>query len=339
VRNLTGGDKIHSPTKLAAIVEALVNEGIAQPDALRNTGIAASDLNSSATAVSLRQILTACDNAVHLSRNPSLPYNIGCSIHLSSYGMFGFAILCSTSFRQAMGFAIKYQSLAAPLVTIVFSEEDDIATWTLEPMSDAAIDRRICRFIIELQIGIHISLHRDIMGPTFVPKEISLAYERSDDFHLSEDLVGCPVNWNRPVNRISFDAAELDRPPRLGNRITYEAVVAMCDDLLSEMTIRSGLAAQLRQALIRDLARQPTLEKAAADVGMTTRTIRRQLTREGTSFRALLDEVRSAVAMKFLRETNMTNDDIAEALGFADPANFRRAFRRWTGASPLAFRR
>ena len=57
-----------------------------------------------------------------------------------------------------------------------------------------------------------------------------------------------------------------------------------------------------------------------------------------TSFRELLDEIRSQVAMKYLRDTVMTSEDIAVSLGFSDAANFRHAFLRWTGKSPSEFR-
>jgi AraC-like DNA-binding protein len=80
------------------------------------------------------------------------------------------------------------------------------------------------------------------------------------------------------------------------------------------------------------------LAGTAKQFGTTARTLRRQLALQGTSFRALVDELRAQIAVKYLRETGMTNDDIAAALGFSDAANFRHAFRRWTGASPSAFK-
>jgi transcriptional regulator GlxA family with amidase domain len=58
-----------------------------------------------------------------------------------------------------------------------------------------------------------------------------------------------------------------------------------------------------------------------------------------TSFRELSDELRVHVALRYLRETTMTMEDIAFALGFSDSANFRHAFRRWTGKAPQEFRR
>ena len=330
--------RLYSAAKLTAIAEALIGQGARAADVLRNTAVSPDDLHSHKVLVSQEQLLTACGNALRLSSDVHLPYRIGNSIHVSAYGMYGYAILCCTNFRQAMAFATRYHLLAAPLAEIRFAERDDTSSWTLDSIHHRKIDSRVARFVIELQIGIHTSLHRDVMGPAFVPREITLAYERSDDFHLSESLVGCPIRWGQDANRILFDTAMLDEVPKLGNRTTYSAVVDICEALLADMTAYDGLAGQIRRALVESIRRPPTLEELASRLGMAARTIRRQLSEHGTSFRALLDEARSELAIKYLRETTMTNEDIAVALGFADPANFRRAFRRWTGKSPTAQR-
>lgn len=171
-----------------------------------------------------------------------------------------------------------------------------------------------------------------------MPREIALAYEPADDFGVTDELTGCPLLFGQTVNRMTFDAKWLDEKPTLGNRTTYAAVAALCDDLLSDLALRTGTAGKIRAILLQNIAHRPTLEAAAATLGTTTRTLRRQLRHQGTSFRALLDELRSQVAMKYLRETAMTNEDVAFALGFTDAANFRHAFRRWTGRTPSEFR-
>jgi AraC-like DNA-binding protein len=108
--------------------------------------------------------------------------------------------------------------------------------------------------------------------------------------------------------------------------------------LLADLKYRSGVAGTVRAYLLQDLANRPTLAVIAERLGSTTRTLRRQLDHQGTSFRELLDELRSQVAMKYLRDTIMTSEDIAVSLGFSDAANFRHAFRRWTGKTPSEFR-
>ena len=82
-----------------------------------------------------------------------------------------------------------------------------------------------------------------------------------------------------------------------------------------------------------------SLEDVASELGVSVRTLRRRLTDKGTSYRRIVDDLRREVAIKYLRDTDMTVEDVAFALGFNDAANFRRAFRRWTSATPQQFRK
>jgi AraC-like DNA-binding protein len=332
------GERIYESTKLAAVFDVLIDQGYPAGEILRNVDLQEQDVHSPKTRISLAQLMTACKNAIRLSSEPHLPYRIGTSIHVSTYGMYGFAILCCPDFRSAMAFAARYHSLAAPLATIEFSEEKGFGSWTIEPNMQATIDPQVYRFITEMQIGIHISLMRDVMGAAFAPDQISLAYPETDDFGLSADLIGCRVRFASELNKIVFRSSWLDQPARLGNKTTYPMIVAICDGLLNELKLRVGIAGEIRALLLRDITNPPTLAAIAKMLDMSDRTLRRQLREQGISFRGLLDELRMQIALKYLRTTRLANEDIALALGFSDAANFRRAFRRWTNKSPSEIR-
>jgi AraC-like DNA-binding protein len=331
-------ERVYESTKLAALFDVLIDQGCQANEILRNVNLQADEVHSPKARISLAELMTACKNAIRLSNDRHLPYRIGTSIHISTYGMYGFAILCCPDFRNAMAFAARYHSLAAPLATIEFNEENGYGSWTIEPDVHAAIDPQVYRFITEMQIGIHISLMRDIMGAAFTPDQISLAYSETDDFGLPADLIGCRVRFASKLNQIVFRSAWLDQAARLGNKTTYPMIVALCDDLLNELKLRVGIAGEIRALLLRDITNPPTLAAVAKLLEMSDRSLRRQLRQQGISFRGLLDELRTHIALKYLRTTKLANEDIALALGFSDAANFRRAFRRWTNKSPSEIR-
>ena len=253
--------------------------------------------------------------------------------------MYGYAMLCSTDFRRTMEFAVRYHQLATPLATISFHERDRVGMWTIEPLLHPKIDSLLYRFVTELQIATHIALHRDIMGEFFTPCQIFLRYSVAKDFQITPALVGCPVSFEQATNQIEFDSAFLDATPKLGNRTTYPSAIALCDDLIADLVLRSGAAGRVRSLLSTDVAERPSFATVAKLLKTTPRTLRRQLRLQNTSFRELSDELRVHVALRYLRETTMTIEDIAFALGFSDLANFRHAFRRWTGETPHDFRR
>jgi AraC-like DNA-binding protein len=331
-------ERVYESTKLAALFDILVVQGHPAAEILRNVNLAADEVHSPKARISLAELMTAANNAIRLSSDPHLPYRIGTSIHISAYGMYGFAILCCPDFRKAMTFAELYHTLAAPLATIAFTEEEGFASWVIEPNARAAADPQVYRFITEMQIGIHISLMRDIMGAAFTPDQIKLAYPEAHDFSLPADQIGCRLSFASETNQIIFRSVWLDQPASLGNKTTYPAVVALCDELLNDLKSRIGIAGEIRALLLRDITNPPTLAAIAKLLEVSDRSLRRQLWEQGISFRGLLDELRMQIALKYLRTTRLANEDIALALGFSDAANFRRAFRRWTNKSPSEIR-
>ncbi|WP_210340436.1 AraC family transcriptional regulator [Bradyrhizobium sp. CCBAU 51753] len=331
-------DKIYETTKLGAIFDMLHGQGVATDAILRGVNITLEDVHSPQARISLTQLMTVCQNALRLSNDRHLPYRIGASIHISTYGMYGYALLCCPDFRKAMEFAMRYHALAAPLAAINFSEDKSSGRWSIEPNLPAMADPALYRLVTEMQIGIHISLMRDVMGPGFAPSEIKLAYPQAADFELPPDHVGCPVRFEQPANQIVFKSQWLDRSADLGNKTTYPTIVALCDDLLGDLELRIGVAGKIRAYLLRDIANPPTFEAIAKLLGVNERSLRRQLRQQGFSFRGLHDELRTQIALKYLRHTTLANEDIALALGFSDAANFRRAFHRWTNKAPSDIR-
>ncbi len=332
-------DKIYPVVKLATVVSALEAEGVDRGRALELVGLSDRDLASPSTHVSLNQVLRCYRNATRLAPEPSFAYRAGLRFHVSNYGMYGFAILSSTNFRQTMRFAERYHQLATPLAAISFTEEGDRAEWTIAPMPHPDVDAALYRFLVEQQFGIHASLHRDVMGSSFASRELKVVYGQTDASRGFLDSCGCPVAFGQAENKFVFDADWLDGAPTLGTDLTCLSVVDLCDELMEEIHQRAGVAGKVREALLVNLARPTSFNAVARHMGMSTRTLRRRLAEEETSFRKLLDELRVQLAINYLRDTELTVEEIACALGFSEAGNFRQAFHRWTRSAPIEFRR
>lgn len=331
-------EKVYPIVKISAVVNALQAEGIAPAKALESVALSESDLSSPAARVSLDQVIQCYNNAIRLSADPYFAYHAGLRFHVSTYGMYGFAILSSTNFRQTMHFAEKYHHLATPHAEISFKEEADRGVWTIVPVPHPDVDAPLYRFLVELQFGIHASLHRDVMGSSFGPRELHVTYGPTGAARTYREVFGCPVLFGQAENKFIFDATWLDGTPKLGNEITYSLLLDLCDQLTEEFKLRVGLVGKVREILLVNLARPTSFNAVARHLKMTARTLRRKLREENTSYRELVDQMRMHAAIKYLRETDLTVEDIASSLGFSEAANFRQAFRRWTGGTPNAFR-
>jgi AraC-like DNA-binding protein len=331
-------DKVYPVTKIAKIVDLLGEEGVPADLALESVRITKAELASFASRVSVSQVIACCRNALRLSRDPNFAYHAGLQFHVSTYGMYGFAMLSSTNFRQTIRFAVAHHQLAAPLVSIDFSEKDDVARLVATPIAHPLIDNSLYRCIVELQFGVFLSICRDIMGGQFAAKAIHLTYDPPDPASAYASPFECDVLYRQPKNAFVFDASWLDQRPRLGDRVVYQELVKLCDAMLAQLEIDLGVSGMVRQFLLENIMQDTRFELAASQLNMSQRTLRRRLHDEHTSFRKLEDELKMELAIKYLRETNLPAEDIASILRFHDEGAFRRAFRRWTQAAPHRFR-
>jgi AraC-like DNA-binding protein len=332
-------EKVYPVVKIAMVVDGLRDEGVSPKDAPAGIHLSETQLTSPAVRVSANQVIQSYGNAIKLSRNPHFAYHTGLRFHVSTYGMYGFAILSSTDFRRTMAFAVEYHQLAAPLVDVQFLERDKLAAWAMIPFPYPQVDGQLYKFIVELQAGVHLSLHRDIMGQLFCPSELHFTFGRPRGAQKDVEVFGCPVLYGQAENRLIFDANWLNGTPNFGNEVTYSEVLQLCDKLLGELKLNTGMAGRVREIFLANLGQPTSFERIAGRLKMSSRTLRRKLEQEGTSFRELIDELKAHAAIKYVRDTDLTIEDIAYALGFSDAAAFRHAFRRWTKSAPHEYRR
>jgi AraC-like DNA-binding protein len=293
-----GTDEIVYPVaKIALVVDALRESGVTPDEALQGAHLSAAELNSPATRISLSQVLAVYRNAVRLAAHPHFSYLTGLRFHVSTYGMYGSVLLSSTNFRQTMQIAMQYHQLATPLAEIFFRETPGRGVWTVAPLAHAVVDASLYKFIVELQFGHIVSLHRDVMGPSFAPSELHVTFARARCAKAFAKPFGCEILFAQPENTLIFDAAWLDTPATLGNPITYPSVVGLCDALLEELELRSGLAGEVRGVLVRKLGHDTSLASVSEQLKIPPRTLRRKLLEEGTSFREIAEQVRTQLAV------------------------------------------
>ncbi|WP_019142348.1 AraC family transcriptional regulator [Noviherbaspirillum massiliense] len=331
-------DCIDPPYKMAVLIDILAEEGIPASAVLAGSGVGPDEVRVPATRISARQLLTVCANAQRLSKDPGIAIKAGRRIHITHFGLYGYALLSSPTPREAIEFAIRYRPLAAPLIGLRFREDGGDPAWEFEDSLGLGIRSELFRFVLEFQLGTQLSLHGDILGKPVTPLEIRIAYPAPPNAAVYEELLGCPVRFGQPGNELRLSRALLRQELAYANPITAALVRETCDRLLAELKMSAGIAGKVSAMLMAQPGRFPGIEAVADALGMTSRTLRRKLQAQDTSYQALLTDVRKQLAIDYLRKTRMNTEDIAAALGFSDAANFRHAFKKWTGKTPSDFR-
>ena len=330
--------RIYPVHKVAAVVSVLVADGIPATEALSGSGIVESRLHAPDTRISYRQMLTVFRNALRLSSDPALALRAGQRMHVTAYGMYGYALLSSPTHAAAVDFAIKYHRLMGPVADIGFSQEEGAAIFAYEPVLSLDPTEDLYRFALEFQFSSHRTLNKDLYGSSFEFSGVRAAYAAPAHARLYTKIFKCPILFNQARNELRFDTTWMSDPMVHSDPITNAMVRELCEQSLVEMSRAGSVASAIHRILVEHPGRFPDMESMAAELSMNTRTLRRKLAAEQTSYRKILADVRMRLATEYLRKTSMTNEEIASRLGYSEAANFRHAFTRWTRKNPSDFR-
>jgi len=161
-----------------------------------------------------------------------------------------------------------------------------------------------------------------------------------DEVAAYERVLGCPTvqagSWSG-IN-VSLDAWRL--PLRRHDAVLRQLLETQANDILARQPARTGLALQVQQALAPRVAGGDTsVATLAREMAMSPRTLQRRLAAEGVSYHDLLDDARKAAASRHLTESTLAIGEVAYLVGYSEPAAFHRAFKRWFGTTPEAFRK
>ena len=332
--------RVHAPHKIELLVRTAREEGFDAAALLAGTELKPADLQNADVRTSTRQFMLACRNAVDLGASPELPFRMGAQVRLSSYGLYGYAMLTSATVRDALRFSVRYHSLTTPTWRVHLHEADGEAVWTFRDRLGLDVDDALYRFLYEFQLSAHKSLDRDLWDDPPPRTPAHARYRRPPHADLYVEWLGHGVEFEQAENQSRFGAAALNAPMPMHHALTAAMVREMCDRLLDEAhTTSGGLARHVYQILAARPGRCRDMSELSRVLNTSPRTLRRHLQAEGTSYQRILDDVRCNLAKHYLQDTRMTSEDIATAIGFSDSANFRHAFRKWASQSPSEYRR
>ncbi len=170
------------------------------------------------------------------------------------------------------------------------------------------------------------------------PFLIELDYPQPPHHELYREMIDCPIDFGCAANTIHFCNEALATPQQNTNLEVREFCERRCEMILDDLEASGGLTDRVRNALLAGPPPLPDAETAAASLHMSSRALRRGLRREGASFRVLLQQVRRQLACRYLEQRELTVDEVARLLGYAEAPAFSRAFKKWTGVSPSKFR-
>jgi len=170
------------------------------------------------------------------------------------------------------------------------------------------------------------------------PIEITFAHEAPSYAALFEQVFGAPVRFGMPFNAMVFPASMLEQRLHGRDPVLHAVLKRLADHELSVLADRSAFPDKVRAAIAAELQQGAPLQRVAERLHLSASGLRSRLRQHGATYSDLLDAVRKERAKRALRDTQLAIGELAHLLGFAHAPAFHRAFRRWFGVTPTAYR-
>jgi AraC-like DNA-binding protein len=342
------GDRpaISHPVYATRVLCEVANErGVPTAELLAGTAIEPADLNNPDAMVSaldeieaVRRLLARLEGLP--DKGAGLGVDVGSRFTLTHFGLFGFAVMSCGTLRQLFSIAMRYLALTMMHINITLFETADACLIELDA---GHLPPDVQGFFIERDIAGIIATTTSFVLPVAEKYAEQVSAELAIDEELLRPLLQLvpvhDVRFGRAHTRLQFPRAMFDEPLPQADRHTLEMCMAQCDVLMQSSERRRGITALVRSKLFRDSGVFPTLPDVADELDIHPRTLRRRLAEEGTSFRSLLNEARSTVAVDLLRNVGLTVEEVSTRLGYTEVSTFSHAFKRWHGVAPSAYSR
>ena len=331
------------PASYALYLLSLMHErGHATTDVLSGTALTEAELGTHNKRIEGQQYGRMLANALRISNDPALAYELGLRSQLTQHGFVGFGLMSSSTLEEAVALGQRYLQARAPLFNShIHYQNDWVIVELVETISLGVLKSFTCDIVL---VELCCLFNRLLSGqptPSHWRSEICVPYP--EPAHYAAWQTRLPkFHFSQPSMQIRFPAQLLTQRIATANPVTAQLAIAQCEQELAELAAADATDPWVAQALALLTTKHgqyDRLSELAGKMHLSERTLKRRLQDAGTSYQRLLDQARQQQAEAMLAKPDASIAQIAEALGYQDPANFTRAFRQWTGLSPTAYRR
>jgi AraC-like DNA-binding protein len=256
-------------------------------------------------------------------------------LHPTAAHALGYACLASSTLREAMRRFARYYRVVNEATRPQFEETStEFCLWLGFPGGVPLLPAANLYTLLASAL----TLARRCAGEPFSPLRVEFMDAAPDCAARLGAFFEAPLEFDAPRYAMHFERDTMLRVLPTGNPDLVLSAEQMLRDYLARMD-RADVVAQARKLIAERLTSgEPLAGDVARALAASPRTLQRRLNESGTSFAKLLDQTRRELAVEYLRDPENTVEETAFLVGFAETASFNRAFRRWTGDSPTAFR-
>jgi AraC-like DNA-binding protein len=272
---------------------------------------------------------------VEILQDPSAPLRAGMKLLRGDYELLEYLCGSCSTLGESIACLGRYYPLLIAAEHALFIEGDR-AEARFQIVAGIEAPDVIHEFALASNFAMAI-LHIELEN-ALPPLEICFTHKAPGHVDAFARIFGAPVRFECEHNAIVFPIAMLDHPLRGADPLLHAVLTRQADRELSTLANRSAFPKKVRDAIELELARGAALDAVSARLHISPSALRSRLRQHGTTYSELLDRLRRDHAKRALRQTQLGVAELAHSLGFAHPPAFHRAFRRWFGVTPNAYR-
>lgn len=263
---------------------------------------------------------------------------MGLQRSIATLDQLAYLMMSSATLREATNAGLKYQNysgrFSGNLVVTSFSEIQSEGCYQIDAKAELG-DLRL--LAIEDILTNIVTTARWVLGRALPITKLRCGYPAPPHANQYENIFQCAIEFGAPATQLFFDAAILDQPLPQSSPQIARLYQKLCEE--KSIALNQGeIVWRLWHIIVEDPARPPSLRNAALQLNCSSRTLSRKLSAQGWTYQQLIDQVRAIHARRFLSDPTLSITRIGQRLGYADSSGFHRAFKKWTGLSPRAFR-
>lgn len=259
-------------------------------------------------------------------------------VDIDAYGAWGFTVASSETVRDAIETSNAFFKLL-----------HDVAEWQLEEKGTTATlsytyrgtSRQPHPQAVALALGGTVQLMRRMAWADWTPLEVHIAHGAPNEAAPYLAHFRAPVNFDAPRNALVLEVDHLDKRLTTAETGLHTVLRRHAQQCLAELEeLPERVVLQVRTAVLEQLSSgKPTMQSVAHALALSQRTLQRRLSEADATFVDVLESTRREMALSLLEREALAIDEVAAALGYSEASAFRRAFKRWTGEPPSAYRK
>lgn len=330
-------DFVRGPASILVLLELATEFGLEESACLEGTTIKRPELDNPDYLLDAEEELKVVRNLQsRLTSCVSLSFEAGLRIQFTEYGLFGMAMMASTTIEQLLETSLRFRELSWVFCDLSVEESSQEILLIAD---DTQLPDELREFLFLRDLGALFSIQRAILPNENKLWRVELKSPFSSDLDPHLKIIGDDVKFGQSRNLFAIKKTFSSTKLPNGNPNAHKRWAKECEKTLNERRQMHGITGQIRRKLRAAVNPSQTMESIANSLGVHPRKLRRQLKSEKQTFQNLLEEHRRITAEELLGTTTLQIADIAEHLGYSESSCFTRAFKRWTGKSPNQYRK